>query len=302
MSRYRRGQTVLINGTDGEPRPVIITNVVADEAAGEIADLYEALDEDDINISLFNDNIIELAPPVIENRVELASVEGNIATQPIIPTHHYTDEELIAMFSRTNVYHYASNASMERQPYHVAPTPVAQPTDPVASEPIPTPIDDERIFHYTKFGRPKRARILDVSIARDREGLRIEDYKPNLDMNAVVSVTLGNDNSIRVRASQGAMIGLHFRDQYNHVWVNQYSNRNVTSLPANLRYRDGAGVWWAELEVIRQAARDGVIRLASAAEAILDGDYKPKKKLRRKYDKMPQIKDEKHYVGKDYIA
>jgi len=73
-------------------------------------------------------------------------------------------------------------------------------------------------------------------------------------------------------------------------FVNQHQRMGIHDMPERLR--DAADQLWIELNNFK----------LNAKKPIAQNPYKPKKKLRRKYEEMPKIKDAKHYDTKDYIA
>jgi hypothetical protein len=128
-------------------------------------------------------------------------------------------------------------------------------------------------------------------------GITITDYNPPRTAKRLYSFRLvpaDGGGLVSPQLNDGADY-YEFRDEFDNIWINKFQDRAVLAHSAHLR--DINGIQWIPLSLLRDVEmaprpgmRDGTVSLTR------------RKKLRRKYEKMPVIKDEKHYAGKEYIA
>lgn len=97
--------------------------------------------------------------------------------------------------------------------------------------------------------------------------------------------------------------GYVFRDERGQAWVNQHQvgATAMSQVPANLTVRDiNNQIWclWTDFIMVPDRSADDRPMMGGY---VVKGKSR-RKKLRRKYDKIPEIKEEKYYASKDFVA
>ncbi len=145
---------------------------------------------------------------------------------------------------------------------------------------------------------PQEGREVVNSIDRRISGsIGTADYNPVVGQTGrLVSFTIPHEGVLIMVTPVVNGLIYEWRDENGNAWVNQHQRLSGwNTIPENMKLRDNIRHFWASTIVLQHYA---------ANSRPLDlGKYgkKPRKKLRRKHP-IPEIKDEKYYAGKEFIA
>lgn len=158
-------------------------------------------------------------------------------------------------------------------------------------EPIPPPMPVARrhvtateIIFPTTSGNVHIPIVESADLTRTGD-IRSEDYILDRHRTRFIRIRIG---SMILSPVMDAVNGLVFKDEDGARWVNSISHHNVGAWSM---IRDESHVCWMRFSELRELEQRGGLK-----------SPKPKKNLKRKYGKMPVVKEEEYYASKDYIA
>lgn len=325
MAAYQRGDVlnVLDPENDGTVLRVRVEHVIADTRNGDFEDTYEAIitsgDDEGEWVEIVNSDVDEIlagpsfvAPPAGNDTVQdgITAMDALLqAMQPVnldelrpAPTTFEGD-----VVAARGIYEQLVGVDPIR---NVDPQPIPEPQVVAADNPYLAMWGQSagRRHRYTLGAdltpqtepEPQRQPEIERRVPTTSLGVTRNDYRPSLgEVTRLTTFTLREDVTRNIRAgiqlipqvSRESASGYEFKDTEDNAWVNQFQHSRVEMYSG---IRDIFGIHWMLKSEFsdREVAR------------ITGNPYsaKPRKKLRHKYGKMPVIKDEKHYAGKEYIA
>jgi len=265
MARYNIGQTVTFNyGLIDNPATGTITNVISDTSLGGTMDSYQ-VESGERHYTVSNPDILSVADEVEITPITLDNSLGGRNTNA--PSWFQTFEREVRRLSR--------DLNETELPIHGGPV-------------VPETQNDQR--------------LIDVTFENEGRQVTIDDYLPSFSSSSLKSFQLLRTDVTNITpfctiAPRISGTHISFEDTIGRVWINEYQRHDFRRVIREINTIDSRGVAWTTLS-------NYVVQSNPAMSTKPSHSSRPKhlKKLRRKYDKMPLILDEKNYDSKKYIA
>jgi hypothetical protein len=300
MAQYQVGDVVIALhpfSEDDDPIRAVVTAVDSEGEDEGLSPLYTLAAQDDPELAFeeLEENIVTLIDgPTMEQRMQAGGILGeqrlvrevrpNVASGMVFGTSGTLDprptDDMGFMWNTPDTFrirHHTPTVEPAME-LHLDEIPLPEPerVEPIALPPIlPAPERPGGVmtYHY---------RLDDLSRITNLFAFRLG----------------GTGRVLTPRVAEGTRDQLEFADANGIVWVNNFQHSEVSDM---IHATDTFGIHWVQkIDYIRLVERRRDTATLRTGRVSLSGF--PKKRLRRKYDKMPEIKEAKYYADKKFIA